>query len=110
MITRFYTNLEDFLEPNKVLVIFGSRQVGKTTLIKEFLKNTEYKYKFDIGDNIKTQEVLSSQDVGKIQAYCEGYELIIIDEAQRIPNIGYGLKIIVDTIPNIRVIVTVDYK
>ena len=106
MITRFYTNLEDFLEPNKVLVIFGSRQVGKTTLIKEFLKNTEYKYKFDIGDNIKTQEVLSSQDVGKIQAYCEGYELIIIDEAQRIPNIGYGLKIIVDTIPNIRVIVT----
>lgn len=106
MIKRFYTNLEDFLEPNKVLVIFGSRQVGKTTLIKNFLENTQYKYKFDLGDNIRTQQVLSSQDVEKIQAYCEGYELIVIDEAQRIPNVGYGLKIIVDTIPNIRVIAT----
>jgi uncharacterized protein len=106
MITRFYANLDDYLEPNKVLVIFGSRQVGKTTLIKSFLENTQYKYKFDLGDNIKTQEILSSQDVKKIQEYCEGYELIVIDEAQRIPNIGYGLKIIVDTIPGIRVIAT----
>ncbi|MDA1060321.1 MAG: ATP-binding protein [bacterium] len=106
MIKRFYTNLEDYLEPNKVLVIFGSRQVGKTTLIKNYLENTQYKYKFDLGDNIKTQEILSSQDVEKIRAYCEGYDLIVIDEAQRIPNIGYGLKIIVDTIPNIRVIAT----
>lgn len=106
MIERFYQNLNDFLEPNKVLVIFGSRQVGKTTLIKNFLQSSHFKYKFDLGDNLQTQEILSSQDVKKIQAYCEGYELIVIDEAQRIPNIGYGLKIMVDTIPEIRIIAT----
>ena len=106
MIDRFYHNVADYLEPNKVLVIFGSRQVGKTTLIKQFLKETNFKYKFDVGDNLSIQEVLSSQNVARIQAYCEGYELIVIDEAQRIPHIGYGLKIIVDTIPNIKVIAT----
>lgn len=106
MIKRFYSNLDDFLQQNKVLVVFGSRQVGKTTLIKTFLKSTDFKYKFDLGDNIKTREILSSQDVEKIQAYCEGYDLIVIDEAQRIPNIGYGLKIMVDTIPAIRVLAT----
>ena len=98
MIERFYQNLTDYLQPNKVLVIFGSRQVGKTTLIKKFLHEKNYKYKFDLGDNLSTQEVLSSQNTQKIQAYCEGYELIVIDEAQRIPNIGYGLKIIVDKV------------
>lgn len=49
---------------------------------------------------------MSSQDFGQILAYIEGYELLAIDEAQNIPNIGMGLKIIVDQVPGIRVIVT----
>ncbi|OGJ49897.1 hypothetical protein A2335_00520 [Candidatus Peregrinibacteria bacterium RIFOXYB2_FULL_32_7] len=106
MIKRYYQNLEKYLEANKVLVIFGARQVGKTTLLKNFLNSTKYKYKFDSGDSIKVQEALSSQDFSRIFDYCEGYELIVIDEAQRIPNIGMGLKIIVDNIPKIKVIVT----
>jgi predicted AAA+ superfamily ATPase len=60
----------------------------------------------DSGDNIRTQEILSSQDFGKILAYAEGYELLAIDEAQNIPTIGMGLKIIVDQMPQICVIVT----
>lgn len=105
-IPRFYDNLKDYLKPNKVLVIYGSRQVGKTTLLKKFLSETKLKYKLDLGDNIKTQEILGSQDLAKLLSYVSGYDLLVIDEAQRIPNIGIGLKMIVDNAPNIMVIAT----
>ena len=95
MFTRAYEPLDAHLQPNKVLVIYGARRVGKTTLLQNFLSQTRLKYKLDLGDNIRTQQILSSQDFSQILAYVEGYELIAIDEAQSIPNIGMGLKIIV---------------
>jgi len=106
MIQRYYDDLGTQLTPGKALVIYGPRRVGKTTLLENFLSKTELKYKLDSGDNIRTQNILSSQDFKKILAYAEGYQLIAIDEAQQIPNIGMGLKIIVDQIPGIKVIVT----
>ena len=106
MFTRAYEPLEAHLQPNRVLVIFGPRRVGKTTLLQKFLTRTSLKYKLDSGDNLRTQQILSSQDFERILAYVSGYELLAIDEAQNIPNIGMGLKIIVDQVPGIRVIVT----
>lgn len=105
MIKRIY-NLEELIKSNKVLVIYGPRRVGKTTLLNSFLTNTKLKYKLDSGDNIRTQQVLSSRDFTQILEYASGYDLIAIDEAQQIPNIGMGLKIIVDQLPNIMVIAT----
>ncbi len=106
MIPRKYEPLERHLAANKVLVIYGPRRVGKTTLLQNYLTGTGYKYKLDSGDNIRAQQILGSQDFDKIISYVEGYELVAIDEAQAIPNIGKGLKIIVDQVPGIRVIVT----
>jgi len=106
MYTRAYEPLQNYLQPNKVLVIYGPRRVGKTTLLRKFLGQTNLKYKLDSGDNIRTQQTLGSQDFAQILSYVEGYELLAIDEAQNIPNIGMGLKIIVDNVPNIQVIVT----
>ncbi len=106
MIKRTYEPLNNYLRPNKVLVVYGPRRVGKTTMLQNFLSQTSLKYKLDSGDNIRTQQVLSSQDFNQILAYVEGYELLAIDEAQSIPNVGMGLKIIVDQVPNIRVLVT----
>ncbi len=106
MYKRAYEPLDTRLMPNKVLVIYGPRRVGKTTLLQNYLKQTKLKYKLDFGDNIRTQQILSSQDFGQILPYVEGYELLAIDEAQNIPNIGMGLKIIVDQVPGIRVIAT----
>jgi len=106
MIPRLYDDLDEYLEKNKVLVIYGSRQVGKTTLLKNYLSHTKLKYKLDSGDNIKIQQVLSSQDFNQIFEYTSGYQLIALDEAQRIPNIGQALKIIVDQVQNIFVIAT----
>ncbi len=105
-IPRYYDKLEDYLEPNKALLIFGPRQVGKTTLLNGFLNKTKLKYRLDFGENIKVQDVLGSQDFGQIKEFVEGYELIAVDEAQKIKNIGVGLKIIVDQVPGIKVIAT----
>jgi predicted AAA+ superfamily ATPase len=106
MFKRAYEPLVPHLLPNKVLVVYGPRRVGKTTLLQNYLKQTDLKYKLDSGDNIRTQQILSSQDFGEILSYVEGYDLLAIDEAQNIPNVGMGLKIIVDQVPGIRVIVT----
>lgn len=105
-IKRFYSELGKHLETGKVLVIFGPRQVGKTTLVQDFLNETLLKFKLETGDNIKIQTLFASQDLEKILAYARPYELIVIDEAQKIPNVGVALKMIVDHRPDIQVIVT----
>lgn len=106
MFTRSYEPLEKHLQAGKALLVYGPRRAGKTTILQNFLKSTPLKYKLDSGDNIRTQQILSSQDFEQILAYVEGYELLAIDEAQNIPNIGMGIKIIVDQRPDIRVILT----
>lgn len=106
MIQRIYNNLDNYFKANQALIIYGPRRVGKTTLLNSYLKNTKFKYKLDNGDDIKLQNTLKSQDFKKILAYAEGYELIAIDEAQQIPNIGMALKILVDNSKGIRIIAT----
>ncbi len=105
MIKRLYS-IDKLIKPNKALIIYGPRRVGKTTILNDFLSHTKLKCKLDSGDNIRTQDILSSQDFDRILEYASGYDLIAIDEAQQIPNIGMGLKIIVDQIPDIMVIAT----
>ena len=104
-IKRFY-DLGDLLKPNKVLTIFGPRQVGKTTLLKDFLKTTKLKYRFDLGEDLRLVNIFENSDFSKILDYASGYELIVIDEAQKIKDIGQGLKILVDNTPKLKVIVT----
>jgi predicted AAA+ superfamily ATPase len=106
VIKRAYEPLDRYLQPGKVLVIYGPRRVGKTTLLGNFLSRTSLKTKLAIGDDLPTQQLLSSQDVKLISEYLQGYELFAIDEAQYVPNVGRALKIIVDQIPGIRVIAT----
>lgn len=106
MINRFYNDLNPFLKANQALIIYGPRRVGKTTLLEEFLKNTDFKYRLDSGDNIRIQNLLGSRDFTQILEYAQGYELIVLDEAQYIPNIGMGIKILVDQVPNLKVIAT----
>jgi len=103
---RYYDNLENFLKPGKVLVITGPRQVGKTTLLTNFLKKTTLKYRLESGDDLRIQELFHSNDIAAIKEYAEGCGLIAIDEAQKVKHIGQALKIMVDHIPGIHVIAT----
>ena len=67
-------------------------------LFKKFLSENKdkFRYKLDSGDDINLHAVLGSSDFKKIIEYAKGYDLIAIDEAQRIKGIGQGLKIMVD--------------
>jgi len=106
MLFRQFSNLDQYLKPGKVLAIFGARRVGKTTLISNYLKEYTGKYRLDSGDNIKLQSELGSLNFETIFEYVQDYELIVIDEAQNIPQIGQALKIIVDHFPQKKVLVT----
>lgn len=106
MITRVYENLGSFFHPKEVLIVYGPRRVGKTTLLQSFLKTTSLRYRLDTGDDIRIQDILSSQNRQRIQEYAEGYDLIAIDEAQMIPHVGQGLKLLIDTLPHLKLIAT----
>jgi len=105
LVERIY-QLEDFIQKGKVVIIYGARRVGKTTLLRTFLERTSLKFRLDFGDNIRVQHVLGSQDFNLILEYGEGYDLLVIDEAQYIPNVGLGLKILVDQCPSLYVVAT----
>jgi predicted AAA+ superfamily ATPase len=107
-IERYYNpeRINTLLEPGRVLVIYGPRRSGKTTLVQDFLASTTLRYRLDSGDNIRIQRILASSDFSQILPYAEGLDLLAIDEAQRIPNIGTGLKILVDQLPHLRIIAT----
>jgi uncharacterized protein len=106
MLKRIYGDLQKILQKGKVVVIYGPRRVGKTTLIDNYIKTTHLTCKLVSGDDIEVKNVFSSQSADIIGKYVEGYELIAIDEAQRIPEVGLGLKILVDSHPDLFVVVT----
>jgi predicted AAA+ superfamily ATPase len=99
MIARIYKNLQKYLTIKKVLILYGPRQVGKTTLITEFLKTYSGTYRYDTGDDIDVRNVFLSESKSKLLDYAGSNSLIVIDEAQRIAGIGLGLKILVDALP-----------
>ncbi len=88
-----------------VVVLYGPRQVGKTTFLKkEILPKIKEKYLFLSGETISAQKWLSSQEISILKQKIGSIRTLIIDEAQKIPNIGLNLKLIVDHIKGIKVI------
>ena len=94
------------IEPAKAIILYGPRQVGKTTLLSQLSKELNESYLQINGDQLKYREVLSSEDSQKLRELIGNNSLLIIDEAQRVPNIGLNLKIIVDNFPEVKVLVT----
>jgi len=84
----------------KAIMIIGPRQVGKTTLITQLLKNTDYKF-FD-GDDPVIREVLNTPNTEEIRTLLGGKKVVFIDEAQRINNIGLTMKIIIDQFKDVQ--------
>ena len=98
--------LKKLLEPNKVIVILGPRRCGKTTLLNKFVEELSGRPIFVSGDDNAVRDILGSQSLVKIQNFIGDSKLLIVDEAQRIPFIGIGLKIAVDHIPEIKIVAT----
>lgn len=104
-ITRSLENqFDSILQKGKVLVVYGARRAGKTSVIEKLLKNRKEKIFSGTGDDIDLRNLLSSENKNRITTSFRGYDIVFIDEAQRIPGIGWGLKILVDSSPEISVI------
>lgn len=106
IIQKQLDQLRNRVQPEKVVVVYGARRTGKTTLLNEFLKGEEGAYLLVSGEDIHVQGYLSSQSIEKLTSFIGASTLLVVDEAQKIPNIGLNLKLIVDHIPGIRVIAT----
>lgn len=90
----------------KVIIIYGSRQVGKTTLTKEILSSLNLKAEYFNCDYLDVQSVFSYENAGNLENIVKNLQLIVLDEAQRIRNIGMVLKILHDEFPHLQVIAT----
>lgn len=99
-------SLEKHLERGKVLILYGARQVGKTTLIKTLLENTSWRYAFHTGDDIPFATDFGKCDLRILRNMADGLDLLVIDEAQKIERIGTALKLLVDHFPDLYIIVT----
>lgn len=97
---RVYESMPDFLVKGKVNLVYGPRRVGKTSLIEKLIEHPELKIFIESGDDIQLRKILSSEDKTLIVNTFRGYDIVFIDEAQRIKNIGWGLKIMVDNLKN----------
>lgn len=92
--------------PNKVIVISGARRVGKTFLLKSIIEKINEPYVFLNGENITTIEMMARRSPENFKSLLQGSKMLIIDEAQKIPEIGIKLKLMVDEIEGIKIIAT----
>lgn len=102
-------NLRRYLEPGKVLVLYGARRVGKTTLIQRFLETLppgSEKVLFVNGDDIVVRQFLESQSIQKLRDFVGDHTLLVVDEAQYVQQIGLNLKLLIDHLPALKIIAT----
>ena len=93
--------------PNKVLILLGARRVGKTAFIKNYLSNIPKSDYLQLnGEDIDDANLLKERSVNNYSRLLSNTKLLVIDEAQNIPDIGLILKLIVDSIHGIKIIAT----
>ena len=90
----------------KALILYGPRQCGKTTLIKHLLAPHERDVLWLNGDNPDTKNMLSGISVAVWKRVIGSRKILVVDEAQRIENIGISLKLVIDEFPSVQVIAT----
>ena len=95
-----------YLVKNKVVMILGARRVGKTELLYKIANHVREKYILLNGDDITTIQAFETRSVESLKKIVGDIKLLIIDEAQEIPDIGKKLKLMVDSIPDIKIIVS----
>ena len=95
------------LQANKVIVLLGARRVGKTIFLKDLVDNhLNEEHLLLNGEDISTMAVLTERTIENYKRLLGNKKLLIIDEAQKIPEIGLILKLMVDNINGIKIIAT----
>ncbi|MFO0887115.1 MAG: ATP-binding protein [Candidatus Nomurabacteria bacterium] len=88
-----------------VTVLYGARQVGKTTLSKKLLTSSQNGLYLNCDDPVIVRQ-LQNQSLNNLQRLLSNTDLVVIDEAQRVENIGLTAKLIHDNLPNIKLLLT----
>ena len=93
--------------PNKVLLLLGARRVGKTSFVEHIIKENINEPVLELnGEDMSTVEILKQRTVENYSRLMGKHRILIIDEAQKIPDIGFILKLMVDKIEGIKIIAT----
>ncbi|MEO5644843.1 MAG: ATP-binding protein [Bacteroidia bacterium] len=92
--------------PGKVVVILGPRRTGKSFLLKQILSVVKEKYLLLNGEDNAVVELLQNRRVSNYKKMLGDVRLLVIDEAQKIPGIGFALKLMVDEIEDLKIIAT----
>jgi predicted AAA+ superfamily ATPase len=98
--------IADNLKPGFAVGLFGARRTGKTVLMNQVAEKITGKPLIVSGEDFDVQELFSSQKLSLLKSTTSGYTHLFIDEAQKIPNVGINLKLIVDNIPGISIFFT----
>jgi len=107
MITRLSENqIKSDLFKGKIIILYGARQVGKTTLVQKILSDFGNEGRYLNCEILSVEQSLRDAEPEKLKAFLGNYKLLVLDEAQNIPNIGKILKVITDNIKDIQIIAT----
>ncbi|MDE7378359.1 MAG: ATP-binding protein [Paraprevotella sp.] len=98
-------NIRSVLDGRKAIIIVGARQVGKSTLLNQMLHDRKDVIWMN-GDDIDVQELFHKMSSTRLRSLLAGSRLLVIDEAQRIADIGLRMKLITDQIPDVQLIAT----
>ncbi|MCK5856053.1 MAG: ATP-binding protein [Bacteroidales bacterium] len=106
MINRIlYDEIQKNIGLKKSIILFGARQTGKTTLLQELFSDKKNVLWLN-GDDLDTHKIFESTSATRLKANFANYKYIIVDEAQRIENIGLKFKLITDQMPGVQLIAT----
>jgi hypothetical protein len=99
-------NIIKKLQSNKVVIVFGARRVGKTVLVKEVLDKIKEPVLTLNGEDINVHDKLAIRSAENYKQILGSYKLLYIDEAQKIPEIGLKLKLMIDEIEDLKIIIS----
>ncbi len=106
MVKRILLNeIKKKIGTKKSIILFGARQTGKTTLLKELFSGKDDVLWLN-GDDLDTHKIFETTSATRLKASFANYKFIIVDEAQRIKNIGLKFKLITDQMPDLQLIAT----
>lgn len=100
------SQLIENLGKNKVLLLYGTRRVGKTSLIQTLIKRLNTSVLFMNGEDFDVQEIFRKRSIARFKGLIGNERLLVIDEAQAIPEVGKALKLMIDAHPQLTIIAT----
>ncbi len=98
--------IKNKVQPGKVVVLLGARRVGKTFLLNQYLDEVKEKYIFWNGEDFAVHDLLKRRSIQNYKNILGDAKLLVVDEAQKIPESGMILKLIVDSFANLKIVVT----